>query len=233
MDVIQKATKTVEDWNGVTSHSELLNKGDYDGHPFRGNAYVDEFYNPRPEYQIQLSNPFKRKKKKKKKNGIGLDDETESNSENPKTESVEKARRKKVYDEDFEGNQWVDEDGNPQPGAPLGGGGKKKGKKDRKVGLITPQSQAEDVGKIRRALSAAGLKVALDPKGKLVIVSSHRRFGVAESKRNKQGDRQVRYKAPEFVFGPKQTKKSAVSKAYRVLGKAMVYSGERISYGPR
>lgn len=223
MDVIQKAQNTISQWQEVT-------KGDYDGHPFRGNAYVDEFYNPRPRIGVNLSeikNKLKRKKKKEydedneetdkkpdedNKETSEDDIKNEDDVENKKKkEDISKARKKKAYDPDFQGNQWVDEDGNPRANAPLGGGytrrERKKYRRDYEnqlrhhAGLPPAKRRASKALKrTAEILQGSGLKLALDTEGKPVIVASNRRTGVGEWKRDKWGNRYLRYKPPEFMF---------------------------------
>lgn len=240
MDVIEKAQKTIENWNDVFAKDNLL-KGDYDGHPFRGNAYVDEFYNPRPSIGITLKNPLKRKKdyteeeikelKEKAKNGDKkaqkkLDRLDIVEDIDNKKDNIEKAKKKKSYDRDFEGNQWVDEHGNPRPNAPLGGGKTRKERKQfrsdlrdeirRRQGKPPSKKRAgRALNNAALALAGSGLKLALDTKGKPVIVASNRRAGVVEWKRDKWERRYLRYKPPEFMFHTKPSYSEAAEQVAR------------------
>ena len=286
---------------------EKIIKGDYDGHPFRGNAYVDEFYNPRPSIGVEIKNPLKRKtytkeeidelyekaengNKKARKILDKLEPrdrkaEVKGKKKESKKDKVEKAKKSKSYDPDFEGNQWVDEHGNPRPNAPLGGGKTRKERKQYRRDLYDQirVSQGKNPAKRRaatalsrasKALAGSGLKLALDTDGKPVIVASNRRTGVGEWKRDKWGRRYLRCKPPEFMFhtkpsnleGYKQTESRArrdarrgtreyrdeaskpdtkpvkkvqkdakenIAKAYRTIGKVIVYKQEVPRFGDK
>lgn len=208
MDVVEKALGSVQAWEDVA-------KGDYDGHPFRGNKYVDEFGNPRAN-TIMVSNPFgrdaraKRARNKEMKEYEKLLDAAEAGDEEAKAklkeieeadleaekkDKVQKARKKKdeggpPYDEDFNGNQYVDKHGNPQTGH----------SRVRRAGNKA-MNAAIKISRMRKLLHGSGLKISIDTQGRPVISTGYAKLGTAEFKTDpKTGVPLLRVKPAEKIL---------------------------------